>query len=128
MRVITGILVVIGIIAVVRITSGWFLGHLVSAATASNAPGCLEVLGNTTSEEEGRTYIVGSIRNSCDRDYGNVTLSFRVDRSSGPLGDMAEAVAYAYSRNVKARSTREFKTAVTISKNATYRFDGVNAY
>jgi len=127
MKVITGFLVVIGIFAVIRVTSGWFLNRVISEAT-SGTPACLEVLGNTTSEVEGRTYIVGSIRNSCERDYGSVTISFKLDRTPGPMGDMPEGVASAYSRNVKAGSTRDFKTTMPISKNATYRFDAINAY
>jgi hypothetical protein len=55
-----------------------------------------------------------------------VTVLFKLDRRSGV--ELPDAVAYAYSRDVKPGETRQFKSAVPVSKNGTFRFDGMNAY
>jgi hypothetical protein len=127
MKIPAGIVALIVILAVRYAAGEWFRNHLVSMTT-SNASSCLEILGNTTTEEEGQTFIIGSIKNNCDRSFGQVTILFKLDRTGGPMENLPEGVAYAYGRDVKAGELREFKTALPISKNSTYRFDGINAY
>src|SRR5437667_11700855 len=109
MKIPTGILGLIAIVAVGYVASGWFKGHLIAMATGT-APTCLEMLSSTTTEEEGLTSIVGSIKNNCDHKFGQVTVVFKLDRVSGPTEDLPEAVAYAYSRDVGPGETRQFKT------------------
>jgi hypothetical protein len=41
---------------------------------------------------------------------------------------LPEGIAYAYSSNVKPGETRNFKSAFSVSKNALFRFKGINAY
>ena len=128
---------------------------LVTSVTTDKAATCLVMLGNTTREEEKFTYIVGSIKNNCDQKFGQVTIAFKLDRSSGstlslpeainPYGsrvqsgqtqkfkpgstiDLPEALVFAYSRDVKPFETRNFKTAMHVSANSTYRFDGIKAF
>jgi hypothetical protein len=118
-----GIFVLI-IVAVAGYTArAWFGSHVVSMIT-SKGPDCLEVLGSTTAEEEGSTFIVGSFKNNCDQGFGSVTILFSLDRTPGPLGDLPEGVAYAYSRDIKAGEIRDFKTALPVSRNATYALTG----
>ena len=132
------------------------LRSLVTSVTTDKAATCLVMLGNTTREEEKFTYIVGSIKNNCDQKFGQVTIAFKLDRSSGstvglpeainPYGsrvqsgqtqkfkpsgstiDLPEALVFAYSSDVKPGETRNFKTAMHISANSTYRFDGIKAF
>jgi len=77
------ILTLIAILVAGYAARAWFGSHIVSMIT-SKGPDCLELLGNTTSEEEGTTYIVGSIKNNCDRSFGQVTILFNLDRTPGP--------------------------------------------
>ena len=89
---------------------------------------CLEMLGKTTSEEEGLTYITGSLKNNCSRKFSLVTVVFKFDRTPGPTQNLPEAIAYAYSSDVAPGETRQFKSALPISNNSTFRLDGINAY
>jgi hypothetical protein len=100
------------------------LYHLESDRESARLSG----LGNTTREEEGLTYIVGSIKNDCDTKFGHVTVIFKLDREPGPTESLPQAIAYAYSSDVEPGETRQFKTALPISKNSAHHFDGINAY
>ena len=121
-----GFLGLVAILAIGYYIRGVVWNRVVSSATAPTSD-CLAVLGSTTSEDEGRTYIVGSIQNNCDRNFGNVTVLFKVDNPNAS-GSFSEGVAYAYGRNVKAGEVQQFKSAMPVAKNATFRFDGVNAF
>jgi hypothetical protein len=104
----------------------WFRTRLLSAT--GRAPSCLTVAGYTTAEDEGRTYIVGNIQNNCGRKFSSITVLFKLDRMPGPTENPPEAVVYAYSRDLAPGETRRFKSFFPISANATFRFDGINAY
>jgi hypothetical protein len=139
------ILTLIAILGAGYVARTWFRDYFVSMVT-NKASTCLEMLGNSTTEEEGQTYITGSIKNNCDRSFGSVTIVFKVDQSSRPSEDqqeggpteglatgvptvdLPEGFAYAYSRDVKAGEVREFKTAISVSRNSSYRFDEINAF
>lgn len=123
MRTIIGLIVIFGIGYAIRSV----FQHTITTVTTGSSLDCLAVVGSTTTEDEGRTYIVGSIQNNCDRSFGNVTVLFKVDSGNGAFGSR-EGVAYAYGRNVKAGEVKQFKTAMPISKESTFRFDGVNAF
>jgi hypothetical protein len=127
MKIPAAILALIAILAAGYVARGWFRSYIVSMTT-DKAPACLEVLGHTTSEEEGRTYIIGSIRNHCQRSFGHVTILFKLNRAPGASDGLPEGVAYAYGNDVKGGEVRKFKTALPVSRNAIYRFDGINAY
>ena len=122
-----GLLALVCIFAAGYITRPLFRGFILSA-TSNKAAECLEMLGNTTTEENGIAYIIGSVRNNCDRPFGSVTVTFKLDRQPGPTGDLPETTISAYSRNVEPGQTKEFKAVVPISKNATYRFDSISAF
>jgi hypothetical protein len=126
-KIFSGLLALAALVAMGYASQRWLRNHLSTTATGK-APSCLEIAGNTTSEDEGRTYIVGTIRNNCHRKFSKVTVLFQLDRPAGPFGDLPEAVAYAYSRDIHPGEVREFKTALPISRGSTYRFDGINAY
>ena len=127
---------------------------LVKTVTTDKAAACLQMLGNTTREEERFTYIVGSVRNTCDQKFSSVTITFKLDRTSGsslglpnavpspyrPKGqtqtfkpsespiDLPQAIAYAYVSDVKPGETRSFKSAIHIPAISTYRFDAIQAF
>jgi hypothetical protein len=124
MKALFGILVLIALALAAR---GLFQ-HFIVSTISSNSSDCLDVVGSTTSEVDGGTYITGSVRNSCDRDFGNVTISFKLDATPGPFGTMSGGGAFAYARNVKAGESKEFKTSMPVPKEATYRLEGINAF
>jgi hypothetical protein len=100
----------------------------VTSITSDKTSSCLSLLGNTTSEENGRTYIVGSLRNNCDRKFSQVTVLFKPGPASVGTTVMPDAGAYAYTSDVKPGETRTFKSALPVSQDSSYRFDGFNAY
>ena len=126
MKIPTGVLGLIAVLAVIYAASGLFRNYLVSISTGK-APGCLEMLGKTTTEEEGLTFIISSIKNNCGRKYSQVTVVFKMDRMPGPIENLPAFVAYAYSSDVESGETRRFKSALTISRNTTFRLDEINA-
>lgn len=121
---IIGLIVILGIGYAIRSV----FQHTMASVTTGSSLACLEVLGSTTAEEEGRTYIVGSIHNNCDRSFSNVTVTFKLDRTPGAFESFSEGGAYAYARDVKAGEAKEFKSALPVAKDATFRFDGINAF
>jgi hypothetical protein len=128
MKIIAGIL---GIVALLALRSAFQDGFqaVVTSAVSDKSATCLALLGSTTSLEDGATYIIGNIKNKCDRKFGDVTITFKLDRpSSGPMAHMSEGIAYAYARDVEPGETRRFKTAVTVSSNATFHFDKITAF
>ncbi|MBZ5674039.1 MAG: hypothetical protein LAP61_07310 [Acidobacteriia bacterium] len=104
-----------------------FESFILSVAT-SKAPACLDMLGNTTTEDNGGTYIIGSIRNSCDRKFGRVTVSFKIDHQRVATGELPEATVSAYTRDLEPGQTKEFRTSTSVSKDTSYRFDAISAY
>jgi len=123
----SAVLAVIAVGVVIYGLSRWLPRYIAARATGKG-PACLVMLGNTTREEENLTYIIGSIKNNCDYRIDQVTVLFKLDRMPGPTESLPEAVAYAYVSDVKPGETREFRTALPVSKNSTYHFDGINAY
>ena len=95
-------------------------------ATSNKAEACLELLGNTTTEENATAYIVGTVRNNCDRTFGSVTVTFKLDR--GASDTLPEYSISAYARNVEPGQIKQFKTVTPISRNSTYRFDRISAF
>lgn len=149
MKVASSVLGLIVAILAARYVLNSAAKSLVASATTDKGATCLQMLGSTTSVQDGFTYIIGSIKNNCSQKIGNVTITFKLDRQSTPdvklPGTMSssygkpapptkstftlpDAVAYAYSRDVQPGETRKFKTAVHISANSTYRFDAIRAY
>jgi hypothetical protein len=99
-----------------------------TAVATGRASHCLSLVGSTTREEDRSTYIVGSIRNHCDREIGHVTVVFKVAGSSDSKFNHRDAILYAYENNVKPGETRAFKTMFPAGRNDTFRFDTINAY
>src|ERR1700722_12704882 len=94
------------------VVAGYFVRHqltTVMSTATTQTPTCLEMVGSTTSEEEGVTYITGSFRNNCGRDISHVTVMFKLDQAPGSFG---LSQAYAYGNDVKADETREVKSAI----------------
>ena len=120
-----GVLAAIGLWYAVR--EARFGPRLPDLASNKAVSTCLELGGHTTALEQGRTYITGTIRNRCDRKFGNVTIVFKLDPKRGPMENL-QGVAYAYARDMTAGETKQFKSALPISEDSTYRFDSISAY
>ena len=103
----------------------WFQNRLTAAGAS---PTCIDVLGHTTSEQDGATYIIGSVKNGCDRSFSNLTVVFKVDPQSGPMGNLPEGFAQAYVRDIKPGDIRDFKSALPVPREATFRLNGINAF
>lgn len=125
--------------------------RVVTSATSDQAAACLSLSGSTTAVEDGYTDIVGTIKNNCDRKFSQVTVSFKLDRSSSglaaaevttalhpaatpdrsprrPAMELPEAVILAYARDVQPGETRKFKSSTHIHKNAVFRFDRISGF
>jgi hypothetical protein len=111
-------------------------GGVITSATTDQAAACLSVTGSTTAVEDGNTDIVGTIRNRCDRKFGQVTVSFKISRSSSgwtastrpSAVELPDAVITAYVRDVQPGETRRFKSSTHVSKNAVFRFDRISGF
>ena len=111
---------ILGLIAVLALRSALHRGvqGVVTSATTDKAAICLTMLGATTREENGFTYIVGSIRNNCNRKFDNVTTAFKLDR---PPGSNTYLTTFEFKRfAVSPGETRKFKTMFHIGRNSTY--------
>ena len=127
MKILSSILVVIAFLALRPVLSDWFRSALITKVSANPAT-CVSMLGNTTNEQDGATYIVGTIRNTCDHRIGSVTVIFKLEQGYGPNKPWREGFAQAYARDVAPGETRKFKSAMPVSKNSIVRFDKINAY
>lgn len=128
MKVLAALVGVIAIFAI-RATLQDTYNTVATAVVAGNqAASCVAMLGNTMREDEnGANYVVGSVRNDCDRRIGMVTVLFKIEgASSDSFGRGASA--YAYVNGLKPHETREFKSAVPIGKNEFVHFDKINAF
>jgi len=117
----------LALLAVRSFLNDWFRNRFVPSVTGSGAQ-CLELTGSTTRDQDSGTYIVGSFRNNCDRPYPQVTVSFKLERPSGPTRDLPEAVVSAYERDVKPGETRNFKTAMPVPRNTIFRLDSISGF
>ena len=124
--VVTAILCVIAFFVIRALFTSWFQDQLVSNAGSTSAS-CLAMLGSTTSEENGHTYIIGNIRNNCSRTVGSVTVFFKLDRR-GVKETVQGATVAAYTRDLKVGETRRFKSTMAIGEDSTFRFDTIVAY
>jgi hypothetical protein len=112
---------ILGLIAFVGIgfvTRGLFQHYIIAEVTTDHA----------TTEEEGHTYIIGTIKNNCDRTFSHVTVLFKLDHGALPGAFETDAPVYAYGSDVKSGDIRQVKSFNPISSSATYRFDSINAY
>ena len=96
-----------------------YVATMATVATGGQS-GCLQMLGSTTGEEDGRTAIVGNIRNNCGRKVPHATITFKLVPSG--------AVVSAHASDLKAGETRRFKTGMILSRNTIYRFDSISAF
>lgn len=127
MKVVGCILGLITILAVRSFLQDRYETVMTSVATG-RASNCINMLGSTTRDEDRATYIVGNIKNRCDRAVSQVTVIFKVDGAADAKFNHRDRIFYAYERDVKPGETRTFKTMFAIGKNDTYRFDGINAF
>jgi hypothetical protein len=118
---------VLALVALRSFLNGRFR-ETVTAATTNQAGACLEMLGNTTREIDRYTYLVGSIRNNCDRKFSHVTIAFKHERLIDAKNTRPNSPILAYSSDMQPFETREFKTMFRVDKTLTYRFDGITAY
>jgi hypothetical protein len=123
---VVGILIVVAVGYWIRTA---FRSTMSAAMTAGVTPACLELMGSTTTEDNGVTKIIGSVRNSCDRKYGTVIVSFKLSRAdqNGPLANFPESVITASVSDLKPGDTKDFKT-LPVSSSTTFRFDEMRAF
>jgi hypothetical protein len=101
----------------------------VATVSAGGPAKCLEVRGSTTLEEDGKTYIIGNLRNNCGRSVGQSTVVFSLEPDSASrTGGRAGGTLYAYVRDLKSGETRRFKTMFPIPKNRPFHFESINAF
>jgi len=124
---IKGVLVGVIVLLALRYGATYGLKSMVSAASSNKAT-CLVMVGNTTREESGLTYIVGNIRNDCERRVDHVTIDFKLQRSTDSNLGSSEVSVFAYSNNLQPGETQPFKTAFPIGKNVIYRYGGMTAF
>ena len=122
MKIPANVLVVIAFLLAVYSFSDWVKQYLVKTVAAA-PPTCLEMLGNTTMEENGITTIIGSIRNNCEHGYGLVQVGFKIDR---PETGLPPSLVIAYGRDLEPGETWQFRTS-PVPKNAAYRVDKITA-
>ena len=122
---------ILGVVALLAIRSAIQDGFktAITAATSDQAATCLALLGSTTRVEDRATFIIGNVQNRCDRRFGDVTITFKLDRpTTGPTNRFSGGSAYAYVKDLAPGETRGFKSEVYISSNTTYHFDKITAY
>ena len=120
---------IIGLIAFVGFRYG-LLENYRRVAAAITGPGpssCITLVGSTTSEEHGATYIVGSIRNHCRIAISHAAIAFRVDRTSDS-NYRSDAPVIAYAHDIPAGGTKSFKLQIWRDRNFSYRFDSITAF
>ena len=103
------------IIAVILVGGGLrILYSRVTSAATQDQSSCLVLAGSTTTEENNRTYIMGTVRNDCDRRYFTVTVTFKVSHQSpfanGANDNMQDMLVTAYGSNLAAGESMQFKT------------------
>jgi hypothetical protein len=123
MKIPANVIAVVAFLAIVYSVSDWVKQYLVTAASAA-PPTCLEMLGNTTTEQDGITTIIGQIRNNCEHKFGLVQVGFKLDRAD-KVG-LPPALVFAYGRDLQPGATWEFRTA-PVGKNASYRVEKITA-
>ena len=101
--------------------------HVAAAITSGRPSNCVTLVGSTTSEDNGATYIVGTVRNNCDTAIGNATIAFKVDRTSDS-NFRNDAPIIAYARDIPAGGTKSFKLQIWRDRNFSYRLDSITAF
>ena len=122
---------ILGLVAILGF--GYYLRNVVWNGVASavnrNDSACVELLGSVSTEDEGRTYITGTIRNNCERNMNSVTISFKVDSpSDSTVQGLPASTAFAYSNDLKPGETRSFKSQFPIAPNSSFRLDSINSF
>jgi len=102
--------------------------NVMTEVTSGGPASCLTMMGSTTRDENHFTYIVGSFRNDCARQVGQVTVIFKVSGPEDRNHYSRDAILYAYERDIEPGEVRNFKTMFQAGKNAVFRFDHFNAY
>jgi hypothetical protein len=140
MKIFLGILTVLALVAFRQYLGDMFT-TAVTGAVSADAAECISFLGSTTNEQEGRTYIIGSIRNKCEYRIDSVTIHFKVQRgyedsptyspvngrNQTPYRSIQPALEYAYVRDLKPGETQKFKSALPVWNKALVRFDKITA-
>jgi hypothetical protein len=123
---ILGLIIVLGVSYYLRT----HFAEWITTAVSSSTPTCFELVGSTTSEDEGVTNIVGSIRNNCTRKYLFVQIVFTLDNTNpdAAMRDRTGGSAVAVVRDLEPGDTSQFKTVIPVPKDASFRLEGITAY
>ena len=127
MKSIKGILLALIAFLALRYAFLYGVQSIVTSASTNQAS-CLSMLGNTTRDVDGQTYIVGSIRNDCSRRMDHIVIKFKIDRPADSNLGRSDVPISVYSNDVAPGETREFKSMFPIAKNTIFRYDGMTAY
>ena len=101
-----------GIVCLMALAGCGALERVVSAAPEM---ACIVLVEQTSRDVDGSSVITGSVRNDCDRPFGNVTITF----NPGATG---------YIRNLKRGESKAFETKpVALAKDTSFRFDKITA-
>ena len=122
---------VLGLVTLLAIRSALYNGvqTAVTSATTNKSGQCLVLVGATTSLQDGGTYIVGSIRNQCDRPFLDVTTVFKLDPPmQGPMTHSSGFYSQAYSREVKPHELRKFKSAMPVPADTIFHLDSIRGF
>jgi hypothetical protein len=120
------------LLAVALIGGGlrFLYSRVTSAATQDNSS-CLVLAGSTTSEENSRTYIIGTVRNDCDRRFLAVTVSFKVSQRSpfanGGDDRMPDMHVTAHGTNLASGESMQFKTQSFMNMTG-YQLESINGF
>ena len=89
---------------------------------------CIVLDGHVTSETNRIHVIKGAVRNDCQRAYGSVTVSFRLEPAPGANGGITtRPMAFGYVHDLKPGETKEFET-LPIGSNPSTMFDKITAF
>jgi hypothetical protein len=121
------------VLAIVLLGGGlrFLYSRVTSAATQDNSS-CLVLAGSTTSEENNRTFILGTVRNDCDRRFLAVTVSFKVSQRSpfAKAGDddrMPDMYVTAHGTNLAAGESMQFKTQSFMNMTG-FQLESINGF
>jgi len=128
MKAIGAVLLLVALLAIRSAVTGGFQTALTSATTNKSGQ-CLVLAGATTSLRDNGTYIVGSVRNQCDRGFLDVTVVFKLDPPmQGNMSHSSGFYSQAYLRDVKPNELRQFKSVMPVPADTIFHLDSIRGF
>ena len=120
-------LIVVAVVMILFATGLRVLYSRVATAAVEGSSNCVVLDGSSFSDEDGRAYIYGTVRNTCDRKFPSVTVTFKVQPQSNSSFPQTDMIISGYAHNLEPNSTATFKTQ-GLSNFASYRLDSIHAF